>query len=256
MNRRKGKKDEKEDHNGDASQDGTEKTGDRSRDGRGDRWKYDTGIGDGRMNAKWIYRMLSGVYDLLDVVYFRDAAHSPRTAALAKINEGERVLDLCTGTGTTALSVAKKKPGTKIVGVDLSKDMLRVAAEKRRKSCLKNVSLSRMDATALKFKTGCFDKILISLILHEMEEELAAKIINEAARVLKDKGEIIVTEWEPSDKLFRKILFSPIHYLEPKPYKSFIRKDLYAYFARFGLEITSYEHCDYTKVIVLKKAGR
>ena len=205
------------------------------------------------MNTKLIYRVLSGVYDLLDVIYFRDELHSPRTAVLKKINENDTVLDLCTGTATNALSIAQRKPGTKIVGVDLSKDMLRVADEKRKKSGLRNVKLYKMDATALKFKSGCFDKILISLILHEMETDLAKKIMNEAVRVLKDNGEIIVTEWEPSDKVIRKILFAPIHYLEPKPYKSFVRKDLYEYFGQFGLEITSYEHCDYTKVVVLKK---
>ena len=205
------------------------------------------------MNTKLIYRVLSGVYDLLDVIYFRDELHSPRTAVLKKINENDAVLDLCTGTATNALSIAKKKPETKIVGVDLSKDMLRVAAEKRKKSGLRNVKLYKMDATALKFKSGCFDKILISLILHEMETDLAEKIMKEAVRVLKDNGEIIVTEWEPSDRVLRKILFAPIQFLEPKPYKSFVRKDLYEYFSQFGLEIASYEHCDYTKVVVLKK---
>ena len=205
------------------------------------------------MNTKLIYRVLSGVYDLLDVVYFRNEQHSPRTAVLNKINENDTVLDLCTGTATNALSIAGKKPGTKIVGIDLSKDMLRVADEKRKKSGLRNVKLYKMDATALKFKSGCFDKILISLILHEMETDLAEKIMNEAVRVLKDNGQIIITEWEPSDEVIRKILFAPIQYLEPKPYKSFVRKDLYEYFSQFGLEITSYEHCDYTKVVVLKK---
>ena len=207
-------------------------------------------------DTKFLYKILSGVYDLLDVVYFRNESHSPRTAVLKRINEKDKVLDLCTGTATNALSIAQKKQGTKIVGVDLSKDMLKVADEKRKKSGLKNVKLYRMDATELKFKTGCFDKILISLILHEMETDLADKVIREAVRVLKDDGEIIVTEWEPSDCIFRKIIFAPIHYLEPKPYKSFVKKDLYEYFAQFGLEITSYEHCDYSKVVVLKKADK
>ena len=205
------------------------------------------------MNTKLIYKVLTGVYDLLDVIYFRDETRSPRTAVLERINENDSVLDLCTGTATNALSIAQKKPGTKIVGVDLSKDMLRVAAEKRKKSGLRNVKLYQMDATALKFKSGCFDKILISLILHEMETDLAEKIMKEAVRVLKDNGELIVTEWEPSDRVLRKILFAPIQFLEPKPYKSFVRKDLYEYFSQFGLEIASYEHCDYTKVVVLKK---
>lgn len=205
------------------------------------------------MSSLSIYKVLYSVYDLLDVVYFRDHAKSPRTAVLKKIKDDDRVLDLCTGTGTNALSIAKAKPLTKIAGIDLSKDMLKVAKDKLKRSGLKNVKFYLMDATKLRFKDSCFDKILISLILHEMEEELTDQIIMEAMRVLKDDGKIIITEWEPSDELSKKILFSPIGFLEPKPYKSFVKKDLYSYFEKFGLEIEKYEHCDYTKVIVLTK---
>lgn len=205
------------------------------------------------MSSLSIYKVLYSVYDLLDVVYFRDYDKSPRKAVLEKIRDDDRVLDLCTGTGTNALSIAKTKPDTKIAGVDLSKDMLKVAKEKKKRSDLNNVKFYLMDATKLGFKDRCFDKILISLILHEMEEELADKIIMEAMRVLKDDGEIIITEWEPSDELSKKILFSPIGFLEPRPYKSFVKKDLYSYFDKFGLEIKDYEHCDYTKVVVLTK---
>ena len=205
------------------------------------------------MSSLSIYKVLYSVYDLLDVVYFRDYDKSPRKAVLEKIRDDDRVLDLCTGTGTNALSIAKTKPDTKIAGVDLSKDMLKVAKEKKKRSGLKNVKFYLMDATKLGFKDRCFDKILISLILHEMEEELADKIIMEAMRVLKDDGEIIITEWEPSDELSKKILFSPIGFLEPRPYKSFVKKDLYSYVDKFGLEIKDYEHCDYTKVVVLTK---
>ena len=205
------------------------------------------------MDSIFLYKILAGIYDLLDVVYFRDEEHSPRRSVLEKIRDKDIVLDLCTGTATNALSIARKRPDTKVVGIDLSKDMLRVAKDKLRRSGLQNVRLYRMDATDMKFKSGRFDKILISLVLHEMEEELAAKVITEAKRVLKDDGEIVITEWEPSERLSRKILFMPIHLLEPKPYRSFIKKDLYAYFGALGLKIVSYEHCDYSKVVVLKR---
>ena len=101
----------------------------------------------------------------------------------------------------------QEKTNAKIVGIDLSKDMLKVAQNKIRKNGLKNIRLLQMDATHLKFKSNCFDKILISLVLHELDEELAAKIITEANRVLKDSGEIIITEWEPSKQLSKRILF-------------------------------------------------
>ena len=62
------------------------------------------------------------------------------------------------------------------------------------------------------------------------------KIILEAKRVLKDNGEIIITEWEPSCNLYKKILFAPIHYLEPKTYRNFIKMDLHSYFEKYGLK--------------------
>ena len=110
-----------------------------------------------------------------------------------------------------------------------------------------------MDATKLKFKDKCFDKILLSLVLHEIDDDLAENIIIEAKRVLKDYGEIIITEWERSKKWFNKILFLPIEVLEPKPYKSFISKDLKIYFEKYGLTVKSEKHCDYSKVLILKK---
>ncbi len=199
------------------------------------------------------YKIISKGYDLLDVVYFINFKKSPRKAVLDRIYENEKILDLCTGTATNAITIAKKKANTEIIGIDLSKDMLKVAQRKIRKTELKNIKLYQMDATHLKFKSNYFDKILISLVLHELDEELAAKIISEAKRVLKDSGEIIITEWEPSKQLSKRILFAPIHYLEPKTYRRFIKMDLYSYFEKYGLSIQKYIHCDYTKVIILKK---
>ena len=199
------------------------------------------------------YKIISKGYDLLDVIYFRNFKKSPRKAVLDRIYENEKILDLCTGTATNAITIAKEKTNAKIIGIDLSKDMLKVAQNKIRKNGLKNIRLYQMDATHLKFKSNCFDKILISLVLHELDEELAVKIITEANRVLKDSGEIIITEWEPSKQLSKRILFAPIHYLEPKPYRKFIKMDLYSYFERYGLGVQEDIHCDYTRVITLKK---
>ena len=205
------------------------------------------------MKQSLFYKMISKVYDLLDVIYFSNYEKSPRKVVLESIDEQDKILDLCTGTATSAINIAKAKTNIKIVGVDLSKDMLKVAKDKVKRAGIRNIKLYQMNATQLKFKSNSFDKVLLSLILHELDEELADKIIMEAKRVLKDNGEIIITEWEPSEQLSKKILFAPLHYLEPKSFRRFIKKDLYSYFERHGLKIQQYEHCDYTKVLVLKR---
>ena len=205
------------------------------------------------MNSKLFYKVMSGFYDLLDVIYFRKYETSPRKVVFDTIGKKDNVLDLCTGTATNAIAIAKKNPNAKIVGVDLSKDMLVVAREKVNKENLANVRLYRMDATQMNFKDESFDKVLLSLVLHETDEELAKKIIKEAMRVMKPDGELVVTEWERSDNFIKKILFIPIEILEPKLYKIFVTKDHKKYFKEFGLEQVECKHCDYSKVMRLKK---
>ena len=205
------------------------------------------------MNSKLFYKVMSGFYDLLDVIYFRKYETSPRKVVFDTIGKKDNVLDLCTGTATNAIAIAKKNPNAKIVGVDLSKDMLVVAREKVNKENLANVRLYRMDATQMNFKDESFDKVLLSLVLHEPDEELAKKIIKETMRVMKPDGELVVTEWERSDNFIKKMLFIPIEILEPKPYKTFVTKDHKKYFKEFGLEQVECKHCDYSKVMRLKK---
>lgn len=205
------------------------------------------------MNPTLFYKVMSKFYDLLDVIYFRKYDTSPRKVVYDAIKDKDKILDLCTGTGTTAINIAKKNASVEIIGIDLSKNMLNVAKSKIKKGKISNVKFDLMDATNLSFDDECFDKVLLSLVLHEINEGVASNIINEAIRVLKPNGEIIITEWERSKKFFRKVIFFPIEVLEPKSYKSFVVKDLYSYFENFGLTVVAETHCDYTKVLRIKK---
>lgn len=45
----------------------------------------------------------------MDVIYFRNYEKSPRKAVLKSISVNEKILDLCTGTGTNAIGIAKEK---------------------------------------------------------------------------------------------------------------------------------------------------
>ena len=61
--------------------------------------------------------------------YLREAATLEAEAAEAPL--GVRVLDLCTGTGCIALSIASERPGTAVVATDLSPQAVRLAKHNR-----------------------------------------------------------------------------------------------------------------------------
>lgn len=205
------------------------------------------------MQISNFYKFIAAVYDLLDVIYFHDTGNSPRKVVSKAIDTKDSVLDLCTGTGTMALRIARENTESKVVGIDLSPNMIGVAEGKLRKQSLDNINFFVMDATNISFENHSFDKVLISLLLHEVDETLAAGILKEAVRLLKHDGQIIVTEWEPSKSLWKKLLFFPIHILEPKYYHAFLKKDLQAYFQGFGLKIVEKVSCDYSKVLILER---
>ena len=208
------------------------------------------------MSSIGFYQIIAKAYDLLDVTYFRDYDRSPRKAVLERIGDNDAVLDLCCGTATNAINIAKAKQSAEVTGIDLSDKMLDIGKVKVNKEHLSNVTLKQMDATALEFQDGAFDEVLISLVLHELDETLAGRLILEAKRVLKDSGRIVVTEWEKQEKKARRVLFAPIALLEPKPYRSFIRMDMYSFFTEYGLTLDENVHCDYSRVMVLRKSEK
>ncbi len=205
------------------------------------------------MNSKLFYNITAKTYDILDKTYFADYNKSPRKVVIESINENDYVLDICTGTATNAINIAKKYSKTKVIGIDLSDAMLDMAKQKIQGENISNIELINMDAAKLSFEDKTFDKILISLVLHELDEYAANQIIKQAKRVLKDNGEIIITEWEPSKRFLQSILFMPIHLFEPKSYRLFIKKDLNQYFKELGLNISEVKHCNFSKVLKLIK---
>lgn len=205
------------------------------------------------MESKLFYKGMSKVYDLLDVVYFNNIKTSPRKAIYDYIEPADiKILDICTGTAANAIKIAKHKRKTQIVGIDISKEMLSIAGKKIKKNGLDNIKLYQMDATETSFNDKTFDIILISLVLHEITNVLAEKILLEAKRVIKTNGKILVVEWEEPQSILKKAIFYPIRKLEPKGFDYFLKLDMNNYFGKYGFRIKEIKHCDFSKVIYLR----
>jgi len=209
------------------------------------------------VESKIVYQFNAKAYDLLELTYFRKKASSPRNAVISILgNKPLKILDMCTGTGTNAIAIAKTNRNAEVTGIDISKEMLTMARQKLEKDSTANVKVYEMDAANMRFSKDAFDIVLISLVLHELSDDLAAKMISEAKRVLKPNGKLIVVEWEEPDNRLAKLAFYAIKKMEHKGFEDFLELDMYDYFEKHGFQITQIKHCDYSKVITLIKKAK
>lgn len=106
---------------------------------------------------------------------------------------GDRVLDVCCGTGDQALHYAAK--GIEAVGIDNEPAMIRVARKNRRKRGLSNASFQMADACNLPFRDESFDFVSVSLALHEKDRQARDEVISEMKRVAKRDGTLVFIDF-------------------------------------------------------------
>jgi ubiquinone/menaquinone biosynthesis C-methylase UbiE len=118
----------------------------------------------------------------------------------ARVRSGERVLDMGTGPGEPALTIAGKVGAKgKVVGVDLSEKMIALALRAAVARGVANAEFRVMDCGALKIRAGSFDVAVSSFGFQIFTDpERAAR---EAFRVLRPRGRIALSVWSTGDRV-------------------------------------------------------
>ena len=119
----------------------------------------------------------------------------------AGIRIGQTVLDVATGTGQPALTIAKIiGPNGKVIGVDLSPEMLEVAKEEAASQGLTNAVAFQVvkDESLSIFSDSTFDSVICRNGLMFMPDPV--KALKAFLRVLKPGGKASVTVWGSPDK--------------------------------------------------------
>jgi ubiquinone/menaquinone biosynthesis C-methylase UbiE len=125
---------------------------------------------------------------------------------------GDKVLDVCCGTGDQVFYYAKR--GIIATGVDLDIKMIKMAKKDKRKKDLKNVSFQIADASSLPFKNNSFNYASISFALHEKERVVRDRIISEMKRVVKSGGNLIFIDFQvPLPKNLYSYFIKTVEYL-------------------------------------------
>lgn len=113
-----------------------------------------------------------------------------------------RIVDVATGTGDVAISMARRMPEAEITGVDLSEGMLEVARKKMEKAGVdRNIRLMCEDAEHLSLPSDSHDVVTISFGIRNFEH--VDRGLAEFYRILKAGGTLYVMEFStPKNKLF------------------------------------------------------
>jgi len=173
------------------------------------------------------YKRVSSFYDLTFGQVFKPG----QKTVIQKMNceASDSVLEIGIGTGASLQFYPKD---TKVVGVDISPDMLNIARKKIIKNGCKNKHISLMNGEKLSFADNTFDKVVAMYVVSVTQNP--ETLIKEMKRVCKDNGDIYIVNHFSSEsdgfliKMFEKALMPVSKVLGWKPYFPFSEFNSYA----------------------------
>ncbi len=137
-------------------------------------------------------------YDtILGLLTFRRYARfQKRAVEVLAPQPGEKILDLCSGTGRVASWIVQAvgEEG-EVLGMDISQSMVEFA--KRRYEGLKKVIFLQKDVTKPWDYQNYFDGIFTSYAIHELPEKKRLGAFEHSFRALKEKGRMVIADFNP-----------------------------------------------------------
>ena len=133
-----------------------------------------------------MFDRIAPVYDSMNRLMTAGLDRRWRAAtAQAVVREGDRVLDVCCGTGD--LSIAAREAGGEVTGLDFSEPMLARARAKD-----PDIDWVAGDALMLPFPDGSFDAVTVGFGVRNLED--LERGLAELRRVLKPGGRLGILE--------------------------------------------------------------
>jgi demethylphylloquinol methyltransferase len=209
-----------------------------------------------RTGRQKYYDFFSHFYDLFINLHSSNDRDETRTflvdSALLENKRRAKVLDICCGTGSVALSFARHFSDCLVIGYDFSLGMLKKAKEK---GTFGNVDFIKGDATDLSFADGCFDIVCCSHALYELKGPARKQALLEMKRVVKPAGRVLIMEHEVPRKRFIKLLFYlRMLMMGPKDAREFLKKGIATFQDIFEDVALSHTRSGKSKLFICRKS--
>src|SRR5688572_14226572 len=143
------------------------------------------------------------------------------TIERVQLEPGKRVLDVCCGSGASAIPAAEAVgPDGLVIGVDLAEDLLNLARAKAVARGLRNVQFQAGDMLDLGFNDSEFDAVVCVFGIFFVPDMPPA--VRELWRLVRPGGKLGITTWGPN--LFEPVntaFWNSIREVRPDLYKIF-----------------------------------
>jgi ubiquinone/menaquinone biosynthesis C-methylase UbiE len=145
-----------------------------------------------KLKAEKAYNAAADYFDAEPLGFW--ARYGRRTVERLRLHRGAHVLDVCCGTGASALPAAQTVgPEGQVIAVDLADELLKLGQANAQAAALKCVEFRRGDMTALGFPDGHFDAVVCVFgifFVPDMETQVAA-----LWRIVRPGGQLAITTW-------------------------------------------------------------
>ena len=164
-----------------------------------------------------MFNKIAPYYDFLNHFLSLGVDNLWRKRAIKQLvaSKPKHLLDIATGTADLAIEAHKQLHPNKIVGVDISTEMLEIGRKKINKKGLENtIELVEGDSENLYFENNTFDAITVAFGVRNFEN--LEKGLKEMNRVLKQDGQLVILEFsKPSIFPFKQLFNLYFKYILP-----------------------------------------
>jgi ubiquinone/menaquinone biosynthesis C-methylase UbiE len=158
---------------------------------------------------------LTSRYDAVIAVMTREKRWRKRLLEALDPKASETIVDIGAGTGSMAILVKQAAPGARVVAIDPDPETRAIAEAKAASAGVAVEFITAMgDDPAAGPGNGQADKAMMSLVLHQCPQSAKDGILQNAWRMLRPGGRLLIADYGKQRSVLMELLFNQVRALD------------------------------------------